>query len=109
MQDTDLIDENILGAFVDGQLDSAGCEAVMAATARDPEVRERVERLRRAKDLMRLGFASAQPPIGRAALRRAAPVTRRLSRALAASVAVAALGLAAGTLGYHYGRHLDRS
>jgi len=109
MQDTDLIDENILGAFVDGQLDNAGCEAVMAAMAGDPAVRERVERLRRAKDLMRLGFASAQPPIGREALRSAPPVTSRLSRALAASVAVAALGLGAGTLGYHYGRHLDRN
>lgn len=109
MQDTDLIDENILGAFVDGQLDNAGCEAVMAAMAGDPAVRERVERLRRAKDLMRLGFASAQPPIGRAALRNGPTVTSRLSRALAASVAVAALGLGAGTLGYHYGRHLDRN
>lgn len=108
MQDSELMDENTLGAFVDGQLDSAGCEAVMVAMARDPAVRERVERLRRAKDLMRVGFASAQPPSRRAPL-SGAPVASRLSRALAASVAALALGLAAGSLGYHYGRHLDRS
>jgi len=109
MQDTDSIDENILGAFVDRQLDNAGCEAVIAAMAGDPAIRDRVERLRRAKDLMRLGFASAQPPIGRAALQSGPTVTSRLSRALAASVAAVALSLAAGSLGYHYGRHLDRA
>jgi intracellular sulfur oxidation DsrE/DsrF family protein len=108
MQDSDLIDENTLGAFVDGQLDSTGCEAVMVAMARDPAVRERVEQLRRAKDLMRVGFASAQAPSRRRPL-PGVPVGNRLSRALAASVAALALGLAAGSLGYHYGRHLDRS
>ncbi len=108
MQDADSIDENTLDAFVDGQLDSAGCEAIITAMARDPAVRERVERLRRAKDLMRLGFASAQAPSRREPL-PGAPMTSRLSRALAASVAALALGLAAGSLGYHYGRHLDRS
>ena len=108
MQDADSIDENTLDAFVDGQLDSAGCEAIITAMARDPAVRERVERLRRAKDLMRLGFASAQPP-SRREPPPGTPMTSRLSRALAASVAALALGLAAGSLGYHYGRHLDRS
>ena len=80
----------------------------MVAMARDPAVRERVEQLRRAKDLMRVGFASAQAPSRRRPL-PGVPVGNRLFRALAASVAALALGLAAGSLGYHYGRHLDRS
>ena len=108
MQDTDYLDENTLSAFVDGQLDRAGAEAVMVAMARDPAVRERVERLRRAKDLMRLGFASARAPSCRAAP-PTVPVARKFSRTLAASVALVALGLAAGSLGYHYGRHLDHT
>jgi intracellular sulfur oxidation DsrE/DsrF family protein len=57
---------------------------------------------------MRVGFASAQPPSRRAPL-PVVPVAGRLSGALAASVAALALGLACGSLGYHYGRHLERS
>jgi len=107
MQETDYIDDNMLGAFVDGQLDEAGCEAVIAAMAADPASRARVERLRRAKDLMRLGFASAQTPSRRTGL-PPAPLNRKFPRALAASLAALALGIGAGSLGYHYGRHLDR-
>ena len=97
----------MLGAFVDGQLDAAACEAVIAAMAGDPALRARVELLRRAKDLMRLGFASAQAPTARTGT-TLAPQRRKFPRALAASLAAVALGLAAGSIGYHYGRHLDR-
>ncbi len=108
MQHTDYIDDNMLEAFVDDQLDPAGCETVIAAMTTDPALRGRVDQLRRAKDLMRAGFASARAPIRSPAL-PTRPVARKFPRALAASVAAVALGLAAGSLGYHYGRHLDRS
>ena len=72
------IDENMLGAFVDGQLDPAGCETVVEAMAQDPALRQQVERLRRAKDLMRIGFASATPPYSGSGVEPAAtPATQR--------------------------------
>ena len=83
-------------------------ERVAASDGRVPaSERSRLASLRRAKDLMRLGFASARAPCSRTQL-PPAPLTRKFPRALAASVAALALGLAAGSLGYHYGRQLDR-
>jgi len=61
----DKIDNQMLGAFVDGHLDPAHCEAVIKAMDDDSEVRERVYELRRAKDLMKLGFGKAIAPSGK--------------------------------------------
>ncbi len=65
MKMIDKIDNQMLGAFVDGHLDPAHCDAVIKAMADDPEVRERVYELRRAKDLMKLGFGDASAPSGK--------------------------------------------
>lgn len=107
MQDFNHLDDQMLGAFVDGQLDPAGCEAVVKAVETDPDVRERVYQLRRAKDLMKLGFAGAQAPT-----RRTTRPTfntgslKRYSVAIAASVAVAAVGFTTGMLGYYTSQQL---
>lgn len=52
----------MLGAFVDGHLDTVHCETVIKAMEEDPGIRERVYELRRAKDLMKLGFGQASAP-----------------------------------------------
>jgi intracellular sulfur oxidation DsrE/DsrF family protein len=62
MQKYDVIDDNILGMFVDDQLDPVLRELVLNAMEDDPGVRESVYKLRRAKDLMKLSFGNAKAP-----------------------------------------------
>lgn len=101
MQKFDTPDEQMLGAFVDGQLDVANSERVISAMDSDPRIREQVYQLRRAKDLLRLGFGSATPPARQPS---SAPRSwiRRYSFAIAASLATVAVGTSAWSLGYYY-------
>ena len=62
MQQPDHIDDILLGAFIDGQLDAANAEVVLAALQEDPDTRERLYQLRRAKDLMKVGFDHVEAP-----------------------------------------------
>jgi intracellular sulfur oxidation DsrE/DsrF family protein len=103
MQIMDTENEGMLVAFVDGELDAAHTAEVLAAMEKDIAVRERVYRLRRAKDLMRLGFANASPPTSR---HRSAPIPiwRRYGSALAASLAAVAIAMGTGLLGYDAGK-----
>ena len=94
------IDDQILGTFIDGELDAANQEAIINAMETDLELRERVYRLRRARDLMRLGYGDAPPP----STHSHKPVYRGWSEPLrfAASFAALVISVAAGMLGYHY-------
>jgi hypothetical protein len=58
-------DDQALGIFVDGLQDAAHSEQIIKAMKDDPEIRERVYQLRRAKDLMELGFCDANAPPGK--------------------------------------------
>lgn len=104
MMNSDYIfDDQALGAFVDGLLDTAHSEMIINAMEDDAGVRESVYQLRRAKDLMRLGFSDAISPSG-----SSAKVTPRdwkiFSRGIAASVAALVIAFGAGMLGQkHYG------
>lgn len=62
MEYFDKIDSLILGSFVDGELDSEHYATVIKAMHKNAEIRERVYELRRAKDLMKLGFGTASAP-----------------------------------------------
>ncbi|WP_455235423.1 hypothetical protein [Thiogranum longum] len=93
------IDDQMLGAFVDGQLDSANCALIIKAVENDPEVRERLYQLRRAKDLMKLGFDNAQPP-RRPMQEPKTSLRTRLSFGIAASLVTAAVGFGTGIFGY---------
>lgn len=66
----DILDDQALGSFVDGLLDAAHSEKIIRAMEDDPEIRERVYQLRRAKDLMKLGFGNASTPSGNTAKAR---------------------------------------
>ena len=106
MRNAEYIDEQTLGTFVDGQLDEANRGLVLEAMENDPAVRERVYRLRRAKDLMKLGFGDARAPTQ--TLPRLKTGRWRLgSLGLAASILILVGGFVGGYLGYSGGRQLD--
>ena len=108
MQDTDDIDNLTLASFVDCQLDAAHKEWVIRAMENDPDVRERVYRLRRAKDLMKLGFGDARTPT-QTLPRLKAGRWRLGSLGLAATILVLITSFVAGYLGYHSGKLVGES
>jgi len=92
------LNELTLNAYVDGQLDTELERTVLSAMESDPEIREQVCQLRRAKDWMRTGFADAQP--GDQPLPRYKKHWNRLQAGMAASIVALAIGLGSGLLGY---------
>lgn len=60
MSDNDQIDDQTLGAFVDGQLDAESRRAVIDVMCTDPDVRARVRSLWKSKELMWAGFGEAR-------------------------------------------------
>ena len=63
----DIFDNQALGCFVDGLLDAAHTEKIIKAMEDNLEIRERVYQLRRAKDLMKLGYGDASSRSGNTA------------------------------------------
>ncbi|GMQ89396.1 MAG: hypothetical protein BMS9Abin09_0876 [Gammaproteobacteria bacterium] len=102
MQQTDYIDDLMLAAFVDGQLDPVNCDSVLAAVEKDPDTRERLYQLRRAKDLMKISFQHAEAPVHKA---RSAPkwwgFLPGSGGGVAACLLVLTLGFGSGVLGYY--------
>ena len=97
----DILDDQALGSFVDGLLDAAHSEKIIRAMEDDPEIRERVYQLRRAKDLMRLGFgdtSTSSSNTAKAKLRH----WKLFSPEIAASIAALAVAFGAGMLGHGY-------
>ncbi|VAW78768.1 hypothetical protein MNBD_GAMMA15-1198 [hydrothermal vent metagenome] len=96
--DTENWDDLTLTAYIDGELDDARQNAVLNAMENDATLSARVCRLRRTKDWMRTGFASATPPP------RALPKRRTFRQVLqsgvAASIMALAIGIGGGVLGY---------
>jgi intracellular sulfur oxidation DsrE/DsrF family protein len=100
MEKPEIVDDQILGTFIDGELDNANQAAIINAMETDPELRERVYRLRRARDLMRLGYGEARAPATgsrKAKLPRWSFPTR-----IVASIAALAISFSAGMFGYQY-------
>ncbi len=107
------IDEQLLVAYVDGELDTDSCERVESALARDAAMRERIRRLRESADTLRgayqqhlyrppdailalLGDAVADDRPGRRA--RVKPGARR--RTLRGPIAAVAASVAAFSFGW---------
>lgn len=92
------LDELTLNAYVDGELDPEQEGVVLVAMQNDPDIRDQVCKLRRARDWMRTGFADArtedQPlPVGRAGF-------CRVGTGIAASLLAVAIGVGGGLIGY---------
>ena len=102
MEKFDNIDGQMLGAFVDGLLDDEHAALVIKAMEDDPETRDQVYQLRRAKDLMKLGFGNATAPSGKQPAAKPS-FWRYCIPAIAASITFLAVGLLAGSVGYYYG------
>jgi intracellular sulfur oxidation DsrE/DsrF family protein len=105
MSQADYIDDLMLAAFVDGQLDPVNCESVLAAVEIDPDTRERLYQLRRAKDLMKMSFEHLEAP----PLTRPAPKWRLSAGSgvgVAASLLVLTLGFGSGVLGFYCSERL---
>jgi intracellular sulfur oxidation DsrE/DsrF family protein len=107
MNKTDYIDDLMLNAFVDGQLDAGNCETVIKAMEYDPETRERVYLVRRAKDLIKVGFEHVESPLPAVPVNKKRWLFGRSSYGLAASLLVMALGFASGILGYYGAKELS--
>ena len=97
----DILDDQALGSFVDGLLDAACNERIINAMEDDPEIRVRVYRIRRAKDLMRLGFGDACAPSGSTAKTKY-PNWKTFLPEIAISIAALAAAFGAGMLGHGY-------
>ncbi len=103
MQEFDHIDDQLLGSFVDGELDAAGSQTVIQAMHKDPVIRDRVYKLLRAKDLMRLGFRHEQLPADENPITQ--NVRRKYPSRLVASIAVLMISIASAFFGYKLGSH----
>ena len=99
MQPKDELDELTLNAYVDGQLDPELERVVLNAMDSDPQVRDQVHALRRAKDWMRSGFADAESP--QASLPGKSGWRKRMYSGIAASFMLLAVGISGGVLGYN--------
>jgi intracellular sulfur oxidation DsrE/DsrF family protein len=106
MKDSDYLDDQLLGAFVDDEIDAGNREAVIKAMEADPGVRERIYRLRRAKDLMKLGFGNARAPSSDTG-NKSGRGWKLFSARMSASVAALAVSFGAGMLGHHYYGELE--
>jgi len=107
MRQTEFVDDLMVNAFVDGQLDAGTCETVIDAMERDPETRERVYLMRRAKDLIRVGFSQSEAPHPTKPQRKKSWLLGRSSFGLAASLLAMSVGFGSGVLGYYVTKELS--
>jgi intracellular sulfur oxidation DsrE/DsrF family protein len=107
MKQTEYIDDLMINAFVDGQLDAGNCENVLAAMENDPQTRERVYLMRRAKDLMKVGFEHVESPLPAAPIGKKRRLFGRSAYGLAASLLVMSLGFGSGIFGYYFTKQLS--
>ena len=102
MNNNEHIDDNILAAFVDNELDTETSESIINAMEQNMDVRERVYNLRRAKDLMKVAFSTAHTPAPQKKIK--APVWKRHSISIAASLVAISIASITGLSGYYYGQ-----
>ena len=106
MKEFEFLDDQILSAFVDGQLDDTTSASVIMAMEIDSDVRSRVYQLRRAKDLVKIGFKNARAPSSEK--QYATPRNwKKPSLGIAASFAIIVASFIAGSFGYYYSQQTD--
>ena len=108
MKQNEYIDDHILAAFVDGELDAETCESIVNIMDHDFEVRDRIYNLRRTKDLMKLAYATATP-VSKIQSKKPVSTCKKYAMTIAASVTALAIGLGTGTFGYYLGQNNQSS
>ena len=98
------IDEIMISAFVDNQVDIETREAIIKAMDEDDEIRNQVYQIRRAKDLMKLSYSSSKASEF-SDKRFANTFHRQCMMRVAAAFTALVIGLSAGFTGYNYGQN----
>lgn len=104
MSNSNQIDEIMISAFVDNQVDIETRVAIVKAMDEDAELRDYVYRIRRAKDLVKLSYANETPSEFRDR-KFTKPFHRQCMMRIAAALSAVAIGLSAGLVGYNYGHN----
>ena len=102
MSNSNQIDEIMISAFVDNQVDIETRVAIVKAMDEDVELRDYVYRIRRAKDLVKLSYSNSTPSEFRDR-KFTKPFHRQCMMRIAAALSAVAIGLSAGLVGYNYG------
>lgn len=93
-----IFSDDLLHAYIDGELDALTGQQIQDAMKQDATLRDRVHALLDTKEMMRLAFSSAKPP--KASKPLAAANRARSMYGLAASLLVLTLCFGVGVLGY---------
>ena len=104
MSNSNQIDEIMISAFVDNQVDVDTRVAIVKSMDEDDELRDQVYQIRRAKDLIKLSYASSKPSEFRDK-KFTKPFHRQCMMRIAAALSAVAIGLSAGLVGYNYGQN----
>lgn len=110
MRNIENIDDDILSEFVDNRLDSASCAQILKIMESNASVRERVNEMRRAKELMKLAFADTTFVDTKTS--EASTLAQPINKTrhwhidsiglVAASLLILITGVTIGGVGYHY-------
>ncbi|MCA1805570.1 MAG: hypothetical protein LC646_09610 [Xanthomonadaceae bacterium] len=93
-----IFSDDLLHAYIDGEVDALTGQQIQDAMKQDAALRNRVHALSNTKEMMRLAFSSAKPP--RASKPLTAPNRVRPMYGLVASLLVLTLCFGVGVLGY---------
>jgi len=104
MKENEYLDDQVLAAFVDGVIDAEITETIINSMDRDMDVRERVYKLRRSKDLMKLAYGSACAPSNTPSNKKTS-LWKRFALSIAASLTAISIVLCTGASGYYFGQH----
>jgi intracellular sulfur oxidation DsrE/DsrF family protein len=102
------IDELMLAAFVDGQLDTEHSQAIIEAMDNDLDIRDRVYNIRKAKDLIKLGFEDTNLADSGPLTVVTPPFWRQYCSTIAASITALAISFGAGIGVYHFNQLSDQ-
>ncbi len=103
MSEANKIDDIMLAAFVDNQLDNDQRETIISAMDEDKHLREQVYDLRKTKDLIKLSFADENLPETSRDNYTHVLLSQCLTK-VAAAFTVMAIGLASGFAGYQFSK-----
>ena len=106
MSESNKIDEIMISAFVDNQIDAENREAIIQAMDKDEKLRDQVYQIRRAKDLMKLGFSNSKPSEF-CDTKFTTTLNRQCMMRITAACSAVVIGLSSGFAGYHYGQDTD--